>query len=95
MTRALLPEPLAVLAAVAAELDTEEFRPLNERYWALKIGVVQQTISTALHTAVGYGALEAGPPDGTTHMYRLCPEHPDVVALAAVQQPQTNPPMER
>ena len=82
MTRALLPEPLAVLAAVAAELDTEEFRPLNQRYWALKIGVVQQTVSKALHTVVGYGALEAGPPDGTTHMYRLRPDHPDVQALS-------------
>ena len=90
MGRALLPEPLAVLAAVAEQLDTEEFRPLNQRYWALKIGVVQQTISTALHTAVGYGALEAGPPDGTTHMYRLCPEHPDVQALAAAANQPTN-----
>ena len=70
-----------VLVAVAEQLDTEEFRPLNQRYWALKIGVVQQTVSKALHTAVGYGALEAGPPDGTTHMYRLCPDHPDVQAL--------------
>ena len=37
----LLPEPLAVLTAVAVELDTEHFRPLNPRYWALKIGMVQ------------------------------------------------------
>ena len=85
MSRALLPEPLAVLAAVAEQLDTEEFRPLNERYWALKIGVVRQTVSKALHTAVGYGALERGPADGTGFTYRLRPEHPDVQALTANQ----------
>ena len=79
--QALLPEPLAVLVAVAEQLDTEEFRPLNQRYWALKIGVVQQTVSTALHRAVEVGALEAGPPDGTTHMYRLRPDHPDVASI--------------
>ncbi len=77
----LLPEPLAILAAVATQLDTEEFRPLNQRYWALKIGVVQQTVSKALQTAVDCGALEPGAPDGTTHMYRLNAEHPDVQAL--------------
>ena len=90
MSRALLPEPLAVLAAVAAELDTEEFRPVNQRYWALKIGVVQQTISTALHTAVGHGALERGPADGTGFTYRLRPDHPDVQALAAAANQPTN-----
>ena len=88
--RALLPEPLAVLLAVAKQLDCVEFRPLNQRYWALKIGVVQQTVSKALHTAVGYGALEAGPPDGTTHMYRLNAEHPDVQALAAAANQPTD-----
>ena len=81
-----------VLAAVSQQLDTEEFRPLNQRYWALKIGVVQQTISTALHRAVEVGALEAGPPDGTTHMYRLNAEHPDVQALHANHQPDGEKP---
>ena len=83
MSTTFLQQHRDVLAAVATQLDTKEFRPLNQRYWALKIGVVQQTVSTALHRAVEVGALEAGPPDGTTHMYRLCPEHPDVQALTA------------
>ena len=76
-----------VLAAVATQLDTEEFRPLNQRYWALKIGVVQQTVSEGLRLLVERGALEPGPPDATAHTYRLCPDHPDVRALAANHQP--------
>lgn len=71
-----------VLVAVATQLDTEEFRPLNQRYWALKIGVVQQTVSEGLRRLVERGVLELGPPDGTTHMYRLRPDHPDVQALS-------------
>ncbi len=81
MSTTFLQQHRDVLAAVATELDTEEFRPLNQRYWALKIGVVQQTVSTALRTAIDYGALESGPPDGNAHTYRLNAEHPDVQAL--------------
>ena len=76
-----------VLVAVATQLNAEEFRPLNQRYWALKIGVVQQTVSEGLRRLVERGVLEPGPPDGTTHMYRLCPDHPDVQALTANHQP--------
>ena len=76
-----------VLVAVATQLNAEEFRPLNQRYWALKIGVVQQTVSEGLRRLVERGVLEPGPPDGTTHMYRLNAEHPDVRALAVNHQP--------
>ncbi len=94
--RALLPEPLAILVAVAKELDTKEFRPLNQRYWALKIGVVQQTVSAALQAAVDCGALEPGPPDGNAHTYRLNAEHPDnVQALNPLPQPQPTTLVER
>ena len=81
MSTTFLQQHRDVLAAVAQQLNTKESRPLNQRYWALKIGVVQQTISTALHRAVEVGALEAGPPDGTTHMYRLRADHPDVASI--------------
>ena len=76
-----------VLEAVATQLNAEEFRPLNQRYWALKIGVVQQTVSEGLRRLVERGVLEPGPPDGTTHMYRLNATHPDVRALTANHQP--------
>ena len=88
MSRIFLQQHRDVLAAVAAELDAEEFRPLNQRYWALKIGVVQQTVSTALQLAVDCGALEPGPPDGNAHTYRLNADHPDVQALGPPRYPQ-------
>lgn len=57
--------------AVLPELDTKEFRPVNQRYWALKIGVVQQTVSTALNTLCRDRVLERGAPDGNEFTYRL------------------------
>ena len=57
--------------ALSPELDTKEFRPVNQRYWALKIGVVQQTVSTALNTLCRDGIFEKGAPDGNEFTYRL------------------------
>ena len=57
--------------ALSPELDRKEFRPVNQRYWALRIGVVQQTISTALNTLCRDNILERGPADGTGFTYRL------------------------
>ena len=56
--------------AVLPELDTKEFRRLNQRYWARKIGVVQQTVSTALNTLCRDGVFELGAPDGRDFQYR-------------------------
>lgn len=66
-----------LFAALAVELDAKEFRSVNQRYWALKIGVVQQTVSTALNTLCRDGVLERGAPDGRDYQYRInasCPK---------------------
>lgn len=61
--------------AVLPELDTKEFRPVKQRYWARKIGVVQQTVSTALNTLCRDGVFERGAPDGRDYRYRVNANH--------------------
>ena len=60
-----------LFAALAFELDDKEFRLVNQRYWAQKIGVVQQTVSRALNCLCRDGVLERGPADGTGFTYRI------------------------
>ena len=80
--RTLLPEPLAVLAAVAAELDTEEFRPLNQRYWEYRIMLSIENIGAGAALApalsieiqrpwyIGSGGIDGNQTQGLAHTKR-------------------------
>ena len=72
-----------LFAALAVELDIKEFRSVNQRYWALKIGVVQQTVSTALNTLCRDAVLERGPADGTGFTYRINAKHAAFSSVAS------------
>ncbi len=65
-----------LFVALAPDLDTKVYRPVNQRYWALKVGIVQQTVSTAINTLCRDGVLERGTPDGNEFTYRINVKHP-------------------
>lgn len=62
---------LRVFFFVAADLDTEEFRPIKQTRVARCLGVSQPAVSKALRELVGAGYLEAGEPLRTSRTYRL------------------------
>lgn len=67
----LLPSVRRVLDVIAPELSRDEFRPVNQRYYAVKLGFLQQTVSNALQTLVRDGVLARGPDAGNARTYKL------------------------
>lgn len=62
---------LRVFFFVAADLDTDEFRPVKQTLIARKLGVGQQAVSRALRELVLARYLELGEPLGVSKQYRL------------------------
>ena len=72
-----------VFDEIVQGLSVKEFRPLNQRYWAQKLGMLQPRISQIFATLVTDEILLAGEPDGNLKTYKLNARHPFITALAA------------
>lgn len=70
------PHQREVFDAIAPELSTREFRPLNQRYWSQKLGVLQQRVSQILGVLVTEEVLLVGEPNGNLKTYKLNAKHP-------------------
>ena len=67
---------LEVYEAIEPALSRNEYRPLNQRAWAQRLGLLQQRLSFALGVMVKDGVLERrGDDDGRVNLYRLNPKH--------------------
>ncbi len=70
-----------VFDEIAIGLSVKQFQPLNQRYWAQRLGMLQQRISQIFASLVTDGVLMAGEPDGNLKTYKLNAKHPFVAAL--------------
>ena len=71
--RRLKPHLREVFDGIAPELDVQEFRPLPQRYWCYRLGILQQSLSRSLQYMVTHGVLICE--RGRENRYRLNAEH--------------------
>ena len=64
-----------VFDEIAPTLSTREFRPLNQRYWAQRLGMLQQRVSQIFASLVTDEILVSGPADGNLRTYKLNKKH--------------------
>ena len=80
MSRISLPHVADVLRQMTPALDAVEFRPVNERYWSLRLGITTNDFTGALQDLRDRRVLERGPQEGNLDTYRLCPDNADAAA---------------
>jgi DNA-binding MarR family transcriptional regulator len=74
---------LRVFFFIAADLDTDAYRPVKQVRVARVLGVTQPSVSRALRELVMAGYIEAGPPDRVSKTYRLNPRVGAIQSLYA------------